>query len=279
MVNNNNAIRNNNQMNRNERIAQRNRERLASGRQINRAADNAAGLAISEGLINQLIGLEQAINNSLDGVNMLRTADGALSGQGDVLARARELTVQAANDTLTSDQRNMIYQEIDQLLSEVDRMSTDTQFNRQGLIDGSRESVGLQIGANAGQRMNAYLSAVNTDTMGLSNFRQMFSDAAATGVPVGGRALSAMLDTLDGAVGTVATARAGIGAIENRLNHSVNSTRETAINTASANSRIRDTDMARASMDNNRDQLMSQVGMAMQLHSQVHMRAGLRLLG
>lgn len=274
----NNSIRNTNQLNRNERVAQRNRERLASGRQINRAADNAAGLAISEGLINQLMGLDQAIQNSLDGANMLRTADGALSGQSEVLGRVRELTIQSANDTLSSEQRGMISREIDQLLGEVDRLSTDTQFNGQGLIDGSQTDRRLQVGANAGQRLSAYVGAVNVDTMGLSHFRQMFSDAAATGVPVAGRALSDMIDRVDTALETLSTARAGIGALENRLEHTLNSNREASINTAAANSRIRDTDMARATMDHTRDQLLGQVDVAMRLHSQVHMRSGMRLL-
>lgn len=237
-------------------------ERLASGRRINRAADDAAGLAISERLLNQIAGLNQALRNTGDAVSLVRTAEGAMGGISDILARARELTVQAASDTLTQSARGAIYSEISQILSEVDNIARRTEFNTMPLLDQNRE-FGFQTGANAGQRLEAMINSMNLDNLGLSNFAQVFGDAAQSGVPAGGLILSGLLDTLDGAIGAVSGARAHIGAVENRLNHTANNLANASVNAAAANSRIRDADMALEMINLNRNNVLQQAALSM----------------
>ena len=144
------GLNNINQLNRNQTAADRTRERMASGRQINRAADNAAGLAIIEVLMNQIAGLDQAVNNSLDSISLIQTAEGALEGAHRMGERIRELTVQAANDTLSENDRRLISLEINQLTDDIDRIISDTQFNGINLLAGNRGSLseGLRLTAD-----------------------------------------------------------------------------------------------------------------------------------
>jgi len=278
MNNNVSALNANRQINRVGNAQQRNNERLSTGRQINRASDNAAGLAISEVLLNQINGLDQALRNTQDGVSLLRTADGAVGSMGDILGRARELTVQAGNDTLTNSQRNAIYSEISQILDEVNSISRNTQFNTRNILqeDGG---IGLQIGANAGQRLNAVVGAINLDTMGLTNFADLFGNAAGENVPVGGNILSSLISELDAATQVVNDVRAGIGAAENRLEHTASNLSNTSNNLSAANSRIRDTDMARAAIEMHQQNVLQEASMAMLAHANINQRAHLRLLG
>lgn len=465
------GIRNTNQLNGVAAAAQRTRERMASGRQINRAADNAAGLAISELLINQIAGLDQAINNSLDSISLVQTAEGALEEVHRMGERIRELTVQASNDTLSSNDRRLVGLEINQLMNDIDRIISDTQFNGMNLLGGNRGSLAEGIRRTADTNFNvardsfdlaqttfdnanrsaqnvfdsstalatatrdaaiasqdanratsvatatearatameaatatrsaaieaatATFAASNGDAEAAANLNESIAaadlafattqaaendifntavDAAntahATGVSAANEAfgvaqveanqtllvsnmtaqnafntaqnalnsardahslatnslsstgarsigtqsgpnslqrigvnlnsiqvyadrmragmwspgqsgadISRTLSGIDNFVRNVSQQRATLGATQNRLSHTVNSLRETSINTTSANSRIRDSDMARESMNFHRNNILTQVGLSMQAHNQVNMRAGLRLLG
>ncbi|MCL1995101.1 MAG: hypothetical protein FWG63_02755 [Defluviitaleaceae bacterium] len=313
------------QLNNVNNMQNRTNERLATGRQINRAADNAAGLAISEGLINQIRGLDRAIENSRDGMSLLRTADGAMEGVGDMLGRVRELTVQASNGILTNDQRNAIGAEISQLLSEIDTRARNTEFNQRPILDGSassqfnlgtieveytvivevddpddpdypyfeetrirevdlgsipgRNNLNLQTGANAGQMLNVAVQGVNVDNLGLRGFADIFETANQTGVAPGAAVLSNFLANIDSAVNGLSAARAELGSVENRLNHTVNNLSEASNNMSAANSRIRDADMAREVTNNHRNNALQQAALAMAAQANSQMGAGLRLLG
>ena len=277
-------IRNTTGMNQvhNQRVGQaqqRNNERLATGRRINRAADDAAGLAVSEGILNQIRGLDQALQNTRDGANLLRTADGAMNEMGEMLGRARELTVQVANGTMSQTARNAIYAEVSQIMDEINQVAARTEFNGQNLLD-NPDGVELQVGANAGQRVEAAVGAVNLDTMGLTGFSDMFQSAASSGVGVGGAALSAMISRIDEAADFLASARAEMGAMENRLGHTGNNLSTASVNANRSNSQIRDADMARESMERARNQVLQRANQNMQAQSnQMHSRMAQRLLG
>ena len=271
------------QANRNMQVQQTQRqradERLASGRQINRAADDAAGLAIAERIENLIRGLDQAFNNVADGRNMLDTADGALGSMGDLLGRARELTVQAANDTLPSSVRHMMQAEISQVLSEIDSIAGNTQFNTQNLLDGSVQNLGLQVGANAGQRLESAIGAMDLDGLQLSNFSDMFRDAADQNITLGGATLSSMISSIDQAASFVSNQRANIGATSNRLDHISNNLSSSSVNQAAANSQIRDADMALEMMRRTQANVLGQASLAMSAQANMAQGVALRLLG
>lgn len=244
-------------------------ERLASGRRINRAADDAAGLAISEVISSQVRGLNQAVRNAQDGVSLIQTADGALSQTSDVLQRMRELTVQAGNGTLSSSQRTAIQSEITELQGVVDRVAGGAQFNGQQLLDGTTPTVQLQTGANAG----------NTSQVSLT-------DATATGLSVAGAAVdvstpaaaNASLAVIDQAIDQVTSARADLGAQQNAIENVIASNNVSSENQASAVSRIRDLDYASGVAATARDQILSQFGAAVQAQANVSRESVLRLL-
>lgn len=254
-------------------------QRLASGQRINRAADDAAGLAISERIHNLIRGLDQAFRNSADGVSMVQVAEGALGSVNDMLGRARELTVQAANDTLTSQQRSIIQAEVSQILQEVDTVARNTNFNTQTLLDGDpNHQFGLQTGANAGQRLDVLINSMNLNGLELDNYAGLFEVAAASSIPLGGRALSGMLDNIDRAANFVTEQRANLGAVQNRLEHTMNNLQTASINQSAANSRIRDTDMARESMNLAVANILQNASIAMQVHNNANAGAMLQLL-
>jgi flagellin len=250
---------------------------MASGRQINRAADNAAGLAIAEIMQNQIRGLDQALRNTRDASSLISTAEGAMGEISEVLGRVRELTVQASNDTLSREARGAINAEISQLLQEVDQISQNTEFNTQQVLQGAE--YGFQTGANAGQRMEAVLGTMDLAHLGLSNYGDLFADASVQNINVGGTILSGLLNNIDGAVGAVSTARAELGAIENRLEHTANNLSNSSVNAAQARSRIMDTDMARAAMDRNRGGFLQQANISMMAQANINQGALVRLLG
>ena len=251
-------------------------ERMASGRQINRAADNAAGMAISETLLNQIRGLDQAINNSRDGISLVRTAEGAMGDIGDMLGRVRELTLQASNGILTNEQRGIIHTEVSQLLNEIDRTARNTEFNQRPVLEDG--DVNLQTGPNAGQLLDMTLRGMDLDNLGLSGYSSIFESAAQGSVAPGTAVLSGLVNEVDDALSMVNAARAELGAVENRLGHTVNSLSNTSVNTAEANSRIRDADMARESLDLHRNNVLQQASLTMMAQANIQMGAGLRLL-
>lgn len=224
-------------------------ERLSSGLRINRAADDAAGLAISEKMRSQIKGINQAMRNAQDGISLIQTAEGALTETHSILQRMRELTVQASNGTMTGDDIGQIQEEIGALIEELDRIGDDTTFNGVKLLDGTG-NFDLFIGANAGD---------TTLNIAIGNM-------TSTGLGVDGVDLSTDVDVLgdlDTAIESVSTERAKLGALQNRLEHTINNLGVASENLTAAESRIRDVDMAAEMMNLTRTQILSQAGTAM----------------
>lgn len=246
-------------------------ERLSSGLRINRAADDAAGLAISEKLRAQTNGLNQATSNAQDAISLVQTAEGALNETHSILQRMRQLSVQSANDTNTSDDRAAIQKEVTALNSELDRIASTTQFNGQNLLDGTGGTAGsftFQIGANSGQTVSVAFAKADTATLG----------TGAVDVTTQAGAASA-LTAVDAAIKTVSGDRADLGAVQNRLQHTINSLSVASENSAAAESRIRDTDMAKEMTSFTRSQILQQAGVSMLAQANSAPQSVLKLLG
>jgi flagellin len=242
-------------------------ERLSSGLRINRAADDAAGLAISEKLRAQSNGLNQATSNAQDGISLIQTAEGALNETHSILQRMRQLTVQAGNDTNGTEERTNISTELTALKDELDRISDTTQFNKQDLLKGSFSAT-LQVGANSGQTMNVAINASDSTTLGVNALDVTDATKVATS-----------LTAIDKAISTVSTDRAGLGALQNRLQHTINSLSVAAENAAASESRIRDTDMAKEMTSFTRSQILQQAGVSMLAQANQAPQSVLKLLG
>ncbi|MEB3237690.1 MAG: flagellin [Candidatus Sericytochromatia bacterium] len=228
--------------------------RLSSGLRINAASDDAAGLAIAEKFKAQVNGLSMAIQNSEDAINLLQTAEGALSETEAILQRMRELSVQAANDTLQDADREAIQAEIDQLVDEIDGIAGRTQYNSRGLLDGSITTLTFQIGANEGQTLTVGINAM--DAAGIA--------VQSSDLSVGNQeSASAAIGALDLAIEVVSDERAKLGAVINRLDHTINNLNVQRENMASSESRIRDLDMAAEVSVMTRNQILSQSSQAM----------------
>ncbi len=264
-------------------------ERLSSGLRINRAADDAAGLAISEKLRAQSNGLNQASANAQDGISLIQTAEGGLNETHSILQRMRQLTVQAGNDTTGTEGRANIKLEIDALSTELDRIAGTTGFNDTKLLDGSHNAaataLSFQVGANSGNVMTVELAASDSTTLGLST-----GWAAAVGVTPEAASTSTLLvndadavatslTAIDAAITSVSTSRANLGAVQNRLQHTVNSLSVAAENASAAESRIRDTDMAKEMTAFTRSQILSQAGVSMLAQANSAPQSVLKLLG
>ena len=227
-------------------------EKLASGYRINRAADDAAGLSISEKMRYQIKGLNKASTNAQDGVSAIQTAEGALNETHSILQRMNELATQAANDTNTTIDRNAIQAEIDQLTSEIDRIRSTTQFNTQNLLDGSFTGKNLQVGALQGQNIAISISNMQAGKIGVSGLK----------VSSYGAAGSAM-KKIQSAIDKVSTQRSKLGALQNRLEHTIANLDNVAENTQAAESRLRDTDMADEMVEYSKNQILAQAGQSM----------------
>lgn len=228
-------------------------EKLSSGLRINRAGDDAAGLAISEKMRGQIRGLNQATRNSQDGISLIQTAEGALNETHSILQRMRELAVQGANDTNTSVDRDQIQTELNQLMSEIDRIADTTEFNTQNLLGGSFVAT-LQVGANDGQIIA--FSVADMGATGLS--------LSATSISVGSNsAASSSISTIDAAIKLVSTQRSKLGALQNRLEHTINNLSTSSENLTAAESRIRDVDMAKEMAEFSKNNILTQAAQAM----------------
>ena len=247
-------------------------EKLSSGYKINRAADNAAGLAISEKMRRQVRGLTQASANAQDGISAVQTAEGALNEVHDMLQRMNELAVQAANDTNMSTDRNYIQSEINALVSEIDRVATTTTFNEQCLLDGSFTSKKLQVGSESGseQTITLDIGAMSASELGLS--------AGAIDVGSHGSAQSA-ITAIKNAMVTVSEQRSDLGAVQNRLEHTIANLDNVVENTTAAESRIRDTDMATEMVKFSNQNILQQAGQAMLAQANQSNQGVLSLLG
>jgi len=231
-------------------------ERLSSGLRINSAKDDAAGLAISERFTSQINGLNRANLNANDGVSMSQVAEGALSEAGNILQRVRELAVQSSNDTLTNADRLHIQDEVNQLLSEVDRISNSTEFNRVSLLNGSGGQIDVQVGTGNNpsiDRITFDASSTNVGTTALGlNLTNVLDKNSAQGA----------LNFIDKAIQGVSAIRADFGAIQNRLQSTVNNAAISIENISAANSRIRDADIAEESAEFTKQNILSQAGTA-----------------
>ena len=230
-------------------------EKLSSGYRINRAADDAAGLTISEKMRSQIRGLNKASDNAQDGISLIQTAEGALNEAHSILQRMNELATQAANDTNTTSDRTAIQSEIDALTSEIDRISSTTQFNTQNLLDGKFSAKNLQVGALNGQKISITIKAMSATglgiTAGTNNKVDTFVNA--------GKAMT----TFQKAISKVSSQRSSLGALQNRLEHTVANLDNVAENTQSAESRIRDTDMAEEMVEYSKNNILAQAGQSM----------------
>lgn len=247
-----NAYRN---LSANNTTANKAMEKLASGLQINRAGDDAAGLAISEKMRGQIRGLDQATSNAQDGISLVQTAEGALTEVHSMLQRMRELAVQSANDTNTDDDRTNLQAEVTDLLADIDRVFENTEFNTQKLLDGTFDTgkeLTLQIGANSDQSITVAIAKQSTETLLINEVD--ISDRA------GG---NAAIDLLDTAINKVSTLRGTLGAVQNRLEHTINNLSTTSENMTAAESRIRDVDMAKEMTNFSKTSIMSQAATAM----------------
>ena len=243
-------------------------EKLSSGYKINRAGDDAAGLSISEKMRSQIRGLNKASSNAQDGISLIQVAEGALNETHSILQRMNELATQAANDTNTSTDRTAIQQEVDQLTSEINRIQSTTQFNTMNLLDGSFTGKNLQVGSLCGQKIDIAISNMNASSLGVSGLKESSFDQA-----------GAAMTAIQAAIDTVSTQRSKLGALQNRLEHTINNLDTTAENTQSAESRIRDTDMAAEMVQYSKNNILSQAGQSMLAQANQSNQGVLSLLG
>lgn len=247
---------------------QKSTEKLSSGYKINRAADDAAGLSISEKMRAQIRGLDKASDNAQDGISLIQVAEGALNETHSILQRMNELATQAANDTNTSTDRTAIKAEIDQLTSEINRIQSTTQFNTQNLLDGKFTGKNLQVGSLKGQTIKISISNMNAKTLGVSGLTVDKNSTAGIS-----------MSKIQAAIDKVSTQRSNLGALQNRLEHTINNLDTTSENTSAAESRIRDTDMADEMVQYSKNNILSQAGQSMLAQANQQTQGVLSLLG
>ena len=248
-------------------------EKLSSGFRINRAADDAAGLAISEGLRSQVGGLKVASRNAQDGISVVQTAEGALTETHSILQRMRDLAVQASNDgALTNTDKAKADEEYQALAKELDDIASKTTFNGTNLLSGGYTSKQFQVGANAGETLS-----VSIGNMAASGASSLFGATGAGNISSAATA-SAAITAVASAIGTVSTERAKLGAVQNRLEHKINNLNATIENLTASESRIRDTDMAEEMVAFTRSQILSQAGTAMLAQANQSSQGVLQLL-
>lgn len=233
--------------------------KLSSGSRINKAGDDAAGLAISEKMKSQIGGLTQAKRNAQDGISLVQTAEGALNESHSILERMRDLAVQGANDTLTSDDRSSINKELTALHKELTRIASTTEFNTKNLLNKDDNVFTFQIGANENQTLTVTIGNMDGKTLLVSDADAFKISSGATNVRVEG----GMISKIDKAIATVSDQRAALGAVQNRLEHTINNLTATNENLSDANSRIRDVDMAEEMMTFTKSNILSQAATSM----------------
>ncbi|MGO8695334.1 MAG: flagellin [Rectinemataceae bacterium] len=243
-------------------------EKLSSGMRINRAGDDASGLAVSEKMRSQIRGLERASKNAQDGISFIQVTEGYLQESQDIVQRLRELAVQASNGVYTSDDRMMIQVETSQLVSELDRIASHAQFNGLNLLTGrfARQdatnvvtgSMWFHIGANMDQRVQVFVGTMTAKALGVRNVGD--NSIISLETPDGS---NRAIGTLDEALKRISKQRADLGAYQNRLEHAIRGIDVGAENMQAAESRIRDTDMAKEMVDYTKNRILAQAGNAM----------------
>ncbi|MGE6231044.1 flagellin [Paenibacillus chitinolyticus] len=245
-------------------------EKLSSGFRINRAADDAAGLAISEKMRNQIRGLEQASKNALDGISLIQTAEGALNETHAMLQRMGELFTQAANEVLTTADTAKIKTEVDALSDQITSIADQTQFNTKKLLNGSTTTLNFQVGANEGETIALTLEKMDAATLKVAkgDFAALDTNANA------GKNVTAVQD----AINKVSETRSNLGAVQNRLEHTINNLGTTAENLQAAESRIRDVDMAKEMSEFTKNGILQQAATAMLAQANQQPQGVLQLL-
>jgi flagellin len=245
-------------------------EKLSSGYKVNRAADDAAGLAISEKMRRQIRGLTQASSNAQDGISCVQTAEGALGEVHDMLQRMNVLANQASNDTMTSVDREYLNSEVQALKSEINRVASTTTFNEQNLLDGSFTGKNLQVGAEASQFIGISISAMSATGIGIDQIKISGSknDYAQDAIK-----------KIKSALASVSKQRSDLGAVQNRLEHTIKNLDNVIENTTAAESQIRDTDMATEMVRFSNNQILAQAGTSMLAQANQSNQSVLSLLG
>ena len=254
-------------------------EKLSSGYKINRAGDDAAGLSISEKMRKQINGLDRASTNAQDGVSAVQTAEGALTEVHSMLQRMNELAVQAANGTNSDDDRQSLQDEITQLKSEIDRVAATTKFNETYLLSGtgtstvntaSQLTIGLHVGADSynTNRIEVKISAMSSTGLSIQGVA-VTNESAAT----------AAIDSISNAIKLVSKQRSELGAVQNRLEHTIANLDNVVENTTAAESRIRDTDMAEEMVEYSKNNILAQAGQSMLAQANTATQGVLSLLG
>lgn len=247
--------------------------KLATGQRINKSADDAAGLAISEKLKANIVSSQQANRNANDGISMIQVAEGGLNEQGNILTRLRELAVQSASDTVGDTERSFSDKEYQQLKSELERISKTTEFNGTNLLDGSGDKIDIQVGTGndaAKDRITYDAGKINSglDALGLSDQGVGSKEAAQESLAI-----------MDEAINNISGQRAELGAMQNRLT-STSTNLETSIeNMSAANSRIRDVDYASATAQNAQNNILKQAGTSVLSQANANPQSALRLIG
>lgn len=266
---------------------QKSLEKLSSGFRINRAGDDAAGLAISEKMRGQIRGLEMASKNAQDAISLIQTAEGALNETHSILQRMRELAVQSANDTMTNDDRKELQKELNQLIDEIDRIGDQTEFNTQKLLDGNFNSIKFHIGANKDQNITLDINSMKSDNIGLESSGTLTTAintlkddtlSGSGGIQTQNDANDA-IEVIDGAIKMVSAERAKLGAYQNRLEHTINNLGTASENLTAAESRIRDVDMAKEMMEFTKMNILNQAATAMLAQANMLPQSVLKLLG
>ncbi len=277
MIINNNipAMNTHRQLGINQNNMQSSMEKLSSGLRINRAGDDAAGLSISEKMRSQIRGLDQASRNSQDGISMIQTAEGALDETHSILQRMRELAVQSSNDTNVDQDRQALQNEFEELGKELGRIKDNTQFNKQNLLDGSTGqsgSVSIQVGANETELTN-----IDFTTEGV-NLTSVVSGAQAEDISTFSGAQSA-IEEIESQIKTVSEGRSYLGAMQNRLEHTIANLDNASENLSAAESRVRDVDMAKEMMEMTKSNILSQASQSMLAQANQQPQSVLQLLG
>lgn len=244
-------------------------EKLSSGYRINRAADDAAGLAISEKMRFQINGLTQAQRNAQDGISLIQTAEGALTEVHSMLQRLNTLANQAANGTYDSTDRAKIQLEVSELVGEISNIAQTVNFNGINLLN-SNTSVSFQIGSDANTTISVDLAAMTTTALGLTNLSVSGANATNANLAIA---------SVKSAISTVSTQRASFGAVQNRLEHTVNNLGVMVENLSASESRIRDADMATEMTSFTKNQILVQAGTAMLAQANQSPQSVLKLLG
>jgi flagellin len=263
-----NAQRNLSQVN---SLLQGNFRRLATGLRISSAADDAAGLAISERLRSQIRSLDQAKRNANDGISLSQTAEGALGEVSNILVRLRELSVQSANGSVSGQDRDTLDAEFQSLVDEIDRISASTEFNNINLLDGSQSQISFQVG---------FGTTAGIDTLSVTLESALATTLGLDSLDIGsGGDTSAALTAIDGAINQVSGLRGRLGALQNRLDSTINNLSVQVENLSAANSRIRDVDVAYETAQLTRNSILQQASLSILAQSNAQPQAALALLG